>query len=173
MRLRLRVILFFVVGAMTGFRRLEAQNWFQASSPSARCCMGIAFDGSSTLLFGGVQGYYTPLGDTWKLKKGGWIKLAPANFPLPSEGPGMAYDAATGTVVMFGGSATLFGSCCGDLNETWIWDGTTWSSRQPAYSGNYLSSLSTLPPRRLVFRPTQESAVFESIISISQVRRTP
>jgi hypothetical protein len=96
--------------------------------------MGMVFDGSGTLLFGGVQGYYSTLGDTWKLEEGGWFQLAPANSPTPREGPGMAHDAATETVVMFGGSATLFGSCCGDLNETWIWDGTTWTQAFPPVS---------------------------------------
>ena len=38
----------------------------------------------------------------------------------------MAYDAATGTVVLFGGERQL-----GTLGDTWTWDGTTWTKQAP------------------------------------------
>jgi hypothetical protein len=41
----------------------------------------------------------------------------------------MAYDAATGTVVLFGG----FGSSS-LLGDTWTWNGTTWTQQHPATS---------------------------------------
>jgi hypothetical protein len=40
---------------------------------------------------------------------------------------GMAYDAARGQVVLFGG-------CCGLLSDTWTWDGTDWTQHFPAHS---------------------------------------
>lgn len=46
----------------------------------------------------------------------------------------MAYDAATGTIVLFGGSSGLFGGGCCDLNDTWIWDGNTWTQVFPPVS---------------------------------------
>jgi hypothetical protein len=39
----------------------------------------------------------------------------------------MAYDGATGTVVLFGGTS----SDKSDLNDTWIWDGKTWTQVIP------------------------------------------
>ena len=42
----------------------------------------------------------------------------------------MAYDAATGTVVLFGGD----GSAPARLGGTWTWDGTTWTKQHPATS---------------------------------------
>jgi len=42
----------------------------------------------------------------------------------------MAYDAATGTVVLFGGRAGGFTA----FNDTWTWDGRTWTKRAPAAS---------------------------------------
>ena len=41
----------------------------------------------------------------------------------------MAYDPATGNVVLFGGADALqrFG-------DTWTWDGTTWTKQAPATS---------------------------------------
>jgi hypothetical protein len=44
---------------------------------------------------------------------------------------GMAYDAARGQVVLFGG-------CCGD---TWTWDGTDWTQHFPAHSPTPRSGL--------------------------------
>jgi len=115
------MLLFFAVN-LTGFGRVEAQDWFQASSPDARCCPSMVFDWThySTVLFGGndVSGN---LADTWKLGEGGWFQLTPATSPPARSAAGMAFDAATGTVVLFGGSNGT------DLNDTWIWDGTTWA----------------------------------------------
>jgi hypothetical protein len=41
----------------------------------------------------------------------------------------MAYDAATGTVVLFGGQSWSSECVFGD---TWTWDGTTWTEQAPA-----------------------------------------
>ena len=41
----------------------------------------------------------------------------------------MAYDAATGTVVLFGGTNRH-----GLLGDTWTWNGTTWTEQTPATS---------------------------------------
>ena len=41
----------------------------------------------------------------------------------------MAYDAATGAIVLFGGGGTH-----GDLSDTWTWNGTTWTKQAPATS---------------------------------------
>ena len=41
----------------------------------------------------------------------------------------MAYDAATGTIVLFSGDGTL-----GVLGDTWTWDGSTWTKQAPAAS---------------------------------------
>ena len=52
--------------------------------------------------------------------------------PPPRSGEGMAYDAARGQVVLFGGGV----SCCsGDFfNDTWTWDGHAWTLQHPATS---------------------------------------
>ena len=42
----------------------------------------------------------------------------------------MAYDSARGVVVLFGGS----GNCGGACDDTWEWDGTTWTQRTPSTS---------------------------------------
>src|ERR1700722_7853701 len=56
-----------------------------------------------------------------------WTKLTPPVRPYAREGQSMAYDAATSTVVLFGGAAL---SCC--LGDTWTWGGTTWTKQNVA-----------------------------------------
>jgi hypothetical protein len=113
-----------------------------ASSPGPRCCMAMAFDpgSSSTLLFGGVETFdnatYSAVSDTWQLQGGQWSQLSLGTAPSPREGAAMVYDAATNTVVLFGGSTTLFGTCCGDLNDTWVWNGATTTWTQMVASGD-------------------------------------
>jgi hypothetical protein len=48
----------------------------------------------------------------------GWTKQAPAAHPPPREGASMAYDAATRTVVLFGGRDHN-----GLPSSTWTWGG--------------------------------------------------
>jgi hypothetical protein len=51
-----------------------------------------------------------------------WTRQHPATSPPAQSSAAMAYDAATGTVVLFGSG------------ETWTWDGTTWTRQHPATS---------------------------------------
>jgi hypothetical protein len=115
--------------SMTQAGTMAAQtvNWVEMGSPSARCCMGLAYDEAtkSTVLFGGIG----PLGDTW-IWRGGWQRVSPATSPSARSGAGMAYDGAAGNIVLFGGadsSGTL-------LDDTWTWDGTTWTQQFPPVS---------------------------------------
>ena len=56
-----------------------------------------------------------------------WTKQAPAASPPARASAAMAYDAATGTVVSFGGDGTH-----GLTNDTWTWNDTTWTKQAPA-----------------------------------------
>src|SRR5262245_56599672 len=64
-----------------------------------------------------------------------WTNLAPATSPPARFAAAMTYDAATGTVVMFGGSPndSLTAQSYGD---TWTWDGTSWTSATPPSPAN-------------------------------------
>ena len=48
-----------------------------------------------------------------------WVLKSPATSPSPHSHFAMAYDAARGEVVLFGGSDGT-----SILNDTWVWDGT-------------------------------------------------
>lgn len=73
-----------------------------------------------------------------------WAMLwALPGFPLPAanavtrpsgrSAAAMTYDGASKTVVLFGGNAE-FGDRGGELNDTWVWNGTAWKQRTPPAS---------------------------------------
>ncbi|MGC9945092.1 MAG: kelch repeat-containing protein [Bryobacteraceae bacterium] len=99
-------------------------------SPSPRCCMGLAYDRAthSALMFGGFNPFVC-FGDTW-VWRNGWRQLSPATAPSARTAPGMVYDGAAGDVVLFGG----YDSNGTTLNDTWTWDGATWTQRFPPLS---------------------------------------
>src|SRR5580765_7461768 len=77
-----------------------------SASPSPRCCMDMAYDAASNqvVLFGGfiLDSPYL-LGDTCTWDGTDWTQRFPAHFPSARYYTSMAYDAARGQVVMFGG----------------------------------------------------------------------
>jgi hypothetical protein len=60
------------------------------------------------------------------------VSVAPAHavsvHPSGRTGSAMAYDAARGQVVLFGG-----GNATQVFDDTWVWDGTTWTQKAPAH----------------------------------------
>jgi hypothetical protein len=58
-----------------------------------------------------------------------WTRQAPASSPSARSAAPMAYDAATGTVLLFGGGAVGI-----DFGDTWTWNGATWTKQAPAAS---------------------------------------
>jgi hypothetical protein len=57
-----------------------------------------------------------------------WARQDPASHPRAGAAGAMTFDAATGTVVMFGGD----NSKDIDSDATWTWDGSTWTKQAPA-----------------------------------------
>src|SRR5439155_21996111 len=55
----------------------------------------------------------------------------PGGSPPARMGAAMTYDAATKTVVLFGGTRGDGGS---PLDDTWTWDGCRWTQAKPATS---------------------------------------
>jgi hypothetical protein len=104
-------------------------------SPEPRTDPAMAQDPSGgVLLFGGVG--VNPLADTWLWDGSGWTQLHPAHAPSPRSQMGMAFDAARGRVVLFGGRTTsqIFG-------DTWTWNGTDWTEQHTAHSPPPLAGL--------------------------------
>jgi hypothetical protein len=68
------------------------------------------------VLFGGEDRDGTFLGGTWTWDGTTWTKQATAVHPPGRYEASMAYDAATGTVVLFSGYTAT-----GYLADTWTW----------------------------------------------------
>jgi hypothetical protein len=113
-------------------------EWKQLSpaiSPSARQGQGMTWDGAAEniVLFGGMESNGTYLNDTWTWDGTTWAQQFPPVSPPARQfdNPSMTYDAATQTVLIFGGN-----SSSGDLGDTWTWNGVakTWTQHFPAAS---------------------------------------
>lgn len=132
---RSRTVLFD--GLATDVLEWDGTNWHVSSAPGPVYRYGFALAHDSarrmTVLFGG--GKSTRFGptehdDTWEWDGSQWLQRSPAVKPPARWDHAMAYDAARGVVVLFGGSL-LYG---GSFTDTWEWDGTNWSNRTPATS---------------------------------------
>ncbi len=96
-----------------------------AASPPARFDASMAYDPATgtAVLFGGFSsgpsnGFF---GDTWAWDGTTWTKQVGAASPHARELAAMAYDAATGTVVLFGGDVDITGLGINYLADTWTW----------------------------------------------------
>src|SRR5713226_8235393 len=111
----------------------QAPTWTQSCSPArppARYAHTMAYDSAhgQVVLFGGAAIGGTPqYGDTWVWDGTTWAQRFPSTNPSARSSMAMAYDAAHGQVVMFGGVAS--GAF---VSETWVWDGNNWTQKFPA-----------------------------------------
>jgi PKD repeat protein len=102
------------------------------SIPGPRQAFGLAYDPglSAVVLFGGQDASGGALGDTWEFKAGSWSDLTANLTTAPSSrwGPGMVYDPAISSILLFGGrdaTATWF-------NDTWTFNATGWHLLHPS-----------------------------------------
>lgn len=108
---------------------LGAVTWELRASggPTADSDFATAYDASRgvVVLFGGaVAGTDTPTDATWLWDGAIWQRAAsPGGAPAPRSGHAMAFDAARGKVILFGGKRC---DLCAPLADTWEWDGAAW-----------------------------------------------
>ena len=122
---------------------LDVTGAFAADQmPPAQSGAAYAYDPTRNVLvvYGGFDGT-SASSDTWEYAAssdmylgepvGRWTKRALSTNPGPRQLSAMAYDDALGKIVLFGGNR-------GDLlaadNETWTYDGTTWTQLSPTAS---------------------------------------
>jgi hypothetical protein len=118
----------------------DGSTWtqqFPAVSPAPRAfsTSSMTYDAATgtVLMFGGASS--APLGDTWEWngRTKTWTQRFPPTSPSPRRGP-LAYDAVSKKVLLFGGD-TATGDCCDVYyNDTWTWDGNTWTQLFPGAS---------------------------------------
>lgn len=96
-------------------------NGITAPRPRQGCAMAYDPQRGVIVLFGGNHQEHDCLGDTWEWNGSNWTQIEPnAPVPSPRYHHTMAYDQATGTVLLFGGW------CGTELDDTWRWDGGSW-----------------------------------------------
>lgn len=102
--------------------RWDGSSWTQVAStgPAARFFAGMAFDGAfgEPILFGGFSVLGGTFGDTWAWTGSSWTEGA-AGGPARQRA-GMAYDAGSAQLVLFGG-----GTSPDFLGDTWVGTDTT------------------------------------------------
>jgi hypothetical protein len=91
----------------------------------------MAYDAATgtVVLIGGNNGS-TQYTDIWLWHGINWTQVFPAVSPTTRQGANMAYDPSIGAVVLFGGCNEVWEN---SLNDTWIWNGTTWKQIQTRY----------------------------------------
>lgn len=128
---------FFATAAATR-ADLPCVNWSNVTPLRQRQGHAMAYDNARgvTVLFGGDNGNVTGstkfYRDTSEWNGVNWIQRAPMTGPPARAFHAMAYDSARGVTVLFGGldfnvSPYVFG-------DTWEWNGTTWTQRNPMTS---------------------------------------
>lgn len=147
------VVMFGGTGGAGDTWELDGATWtqvFPTVSPRARYGSAMAYDGGlgKVVLFGGgysEAGIAYDTADTWTWDGSTWEQLSPVNSPPARRIAKMAYDAANGQIVLFGGwrVAGMTGSA-----DTWVFDGINWTELSPAVS----------PPERTTTAMAYDSA---------------
>jgi N-acetylneuraminic acid mutarotase len=106
-------------------------------APSARDSHGMVYNSATgkVILFGGEDTDLNDLNDTWSYDPvaNTWTNLHPASVPPARDSHAMAYDSATGKVILFGGYRWNGGD---DFDDTWAYDSAanTWTNLHPTNS---------------------------------------
>jgi len=77
--------------------------------------------------FGGLTRSFVCVDETWLWDGTSWTVVPFQDHPLPRHEHAMAFDAARGSVLLFGGTHPDF-SLSGEAG--WLWDGTAWAPVQ-------------------------------------------
>lgn len=104
---------------------LAGQPQVASTTPPPRSGAAMAYDAAtgSVVLFGGEGPDGDRLADTWTWDGTNWTQQSPSVAPPPDYEAAMAYDAARGEIVLLSTAAS-----------TWTWNGTSWSEQHPTSS---------------------------------------
>ena len=112
----------------------DGADWtevFPMHSPSARFGHHMTYDSKRgvVVLFGGSDNMtQASLSDTWTWDGTDWTEQTPLTVPPERANHAISFDAASGTVVMFGGYSSQKNAPLGDM---WSWDGSDWTELTP------------------------------------------
>ncbi|MFZ0891050.1 MAG: PKD domain-containing protein [Thermoplasmata archaeon] len=98
------------------------------STPSPRYGSEMTWDASDgyVLFYGGENNFFIAYADTWTYFGGIWTNITSSvsGTPPPAAGGGLAYDAALGKVVLFGG----LNATGGYSDYTWTYHAMSWTN---------------------------------------------
>ncbi|MBI1848955.1 MAG: IPT/TIG domain-containing protein [Planctomycetes bacterium] len=99
------------------------------TSPPPHESHGMAYDSlrHEVVLFGGRTNGFEQ-SDTWEWNGSDWAQRNPTVSPPARGASPLAFDAARGLTVLFGGSKPGIEQT-DYLDDTWEWDGVTWTER--------------------------------------------
>lgn len=124
------------VARESGISPMTSATWQRVitpDAPSGRYTHGFAYDTQRkvAVLFGGDDTGHSRLNDTWEFDGVNWTQSSPSQSPpgRVNIDQGMVYDATRNRVILFGGLGST-----GYLNDTWEYDGTTWTPITPTVS---------------------------------------
>ncbi len=134
----------------------DGDDWLRrspATAPPPRHSASLAYDPvrREVVLFGGFDApncnRNAPIarGDTWIWDGNDWSQRVVAGGPGPRAGGALAHHRASGRMILFGGTP-LGSGAGGAVDETWAWDGASWSLLQP----------NSRPAPRAYFHMTQD-----------------
>lgn len=119
----------------------DGRQWYEERSASAtisfRFISALAYENArgKTLLFGGASSEGTFRNDTWEWDGARWREVTPAGLsPAPRIEHHMVYDSYRERVILFGGYSMDSSGAEIPLNDTWEWDGKTWTNVTPQQS---------------------------------------
>jgi hypothetical protein len=122
-------------GARSDTWTWDGLAWTQhaVAAPAARYLSSAAFDPlGRVVLFGGHDASGGLLDDTWTWDGSAWTpRVAPG--PAARYLAVAAFDPVHKEVVLFGGCSTATSFACA-TDDTWAWDGLSWTRRAPATS---------------------------------------
>ncbi len=117
----------------------DGSEWrsYAAPVPHPRDGAALVYDESSgmVMLFGGHgESRATLFGTTWGFDGAAWQVLTDeAHGPGARSGHALTYDRLGQRVLLFGGCTTYGTFSCTELrNDTWVWDGASWTELPPA-----------------------------------------
>lgn len=118
----------------------DGSNWaqrFPVTSPAPRSGHAMAYDAArrQVVLFGGVStGGFSTFNETWVWDGSNWIRKFPSTSPPARSLTAMIYDTKRDQILLFGGFPDVFSGAIGAIDDTWIWDGLTWTQKSLARS---------------------------------------
>jgi hypothetical protein len=116
----------------------DGSTWVQQltgnAGPSYRSLAAMAYDPATkqTVLYGGFADQGT-FGDTWTWDGLSWTQQQPNTSPPALDKAMLAFDDASHQLILFGGEGNGPGGPQ-YFNETWSWDGSTWTQLSPPAS---------------------------------------